>query len=764
MGLLGSTYAFSAFAVPPLFTAALALAAAVRLISKHVSRTALAMMYMTVATLGWQASFGMMMLAVEPSTAERWARLGSASVPFLAPAIYQFVVEILRIADRRLVATRVGWLVAAQFGILALTTDYLVRGVRSYWWGFYPIHLATASVPYLVFFASYLGAAVWEFRRAYPQARGVERKRLALLGIAVGIAYVAVVDYLPAYGIPLYPFGWLAVLGYMTVATYAIAKYGLHPMTPALAANEIISTMRDVLFVCDREGRIELANAGACATLGYTAAEFAGRPLEDFLVPTEQTDPTLRSRSIRDTEYVFRTRTGEPIELSVSRSPVKRHGETSGTVLIGRDIRDRKRYERETLRAVTLLQSTLESTADGILAIGADGEILSWNRRLVDMWRIPRRMMTPEGAAGLIDHMAEQLIDPAEFLGTVQEGESVPELEVTHLLEFKDGRRFEQYSVGRSTDKSSLRVWSFRDVTARRRAEEALRNSEARYRLLFEQNAAGVCSVSMDGRIADCNATFGELAGVSPALLTSRNLGDLYVRREEWESIMVKLADTPVIRGAEAELRRPGGSSVWVLQNFAVLGRGENGLIHLTAVDISDRKRAEEQIEHHAYHDMLTQLPNRRLLGDRLQISILAARRARRHLALLFIDLDGFKNVNDTLGHGVGDAVLCEIADRLRNVVRKTDTVARFGGDEFTVMLPDLAQAEDATQVAEKILAEMTRPIPLAVPPITLSASIGISLYPRDGDDLETLLARADAEMYRAKEARRNAVSDERSV
>jgi diguanylate cyclase (GGDEF)-like protein/PAS domain S-box-containing protein len=748
----GFSYVFSAFSIPPFLTVLVTLVAALRLVSRSVSRTRLAMIGMAAFAIGWQGSFAMMYLAADPRTAEAWGRAGLGCVPFLAPAIYQFVVELLRIAERRKVATRVGWLVAAQFGILAVTTDYVVTGVRAFRWGFYPAQHLAASIPSLLFFAGYLGAAIWELTRAYPQARGIEQKRLGLLGVAIGIADLAAVDYLAVFGIAVYPFGWLALLGYMMIATWAIAHYGLQPITPALAANEIIGTIRDVLFVSDRDGRILFANSAACVTLGYSQQEFQGRRLEDFLVPVDQTDP-LRS-STRDTEYVFRTKGGEQLELSVSRSPVFHHSETTGTVFVGRDLRDRKRYEVETRRAVSLLQSTLESTADGILAVGSDGEILSWNRRLVDMWRIPRRMMNSSSAIGLIEHMAAQLIDPADFLGSVPDPEA-PDVEVTHLLEFHDGRRFEQYSASRSAD---MRVWSFRDVTARRRAEEALRNSEARYRLLFEQNAAGVCVTTMHGRIIDCNATFADLVGDSPDDLTRRSLRDVFARSEEWETIVQRLAVSPVIRGAETELRRSDGTRLWVLQNLAVLGRGETAVIHLTAVDIGDRKRAEAQIEFQAYHDTLTQLPNRRLLKDRLELSILAAKRARRNVAVLFIDLDGFKEVNDTLGHGVGDVVLCEVADRLRGAVRKTDTVARFGGDEFTVMLPDLIHPEDAAQVAQKILDELARPIPLAVPPIELTASIGIAVCPRDAEDLETLLRNADAAMYRVKEARRSAL------
>ncbi len=747
-------YAFSVYAIPPFLTAVIVLTAAARLLSKSSSRASAAMVGMTLAVALWQGAVAMMILAVNPQTAAAWARFGYACVPFLAPATYQFVVEILRISDRRKFSTLLGWLGAAQFAILSLTTD-LVPGVRSYWWGFYPTYDTAASVPYALFFGGYLAVAMWELTRAYPRSRGIERKRLGLFIVALAVGYCSALDYLAVYGIAVYPFGYVALLAYAGVATYAVAKYGFQPISPALAANEIISTMRDVLFVCDRDGRIEFANASACATLGYTASEILGRQLEDFIVAADHNDPALQ-RSIRDSDHVFRTRSGEKVELTVSRSPVIRDGETAGSVLIGRDLRDRKRFERDIQSANALLQTTLESTADGILAIGANGEILSWNRRLIDMWRIPRRLLNDAGAADLPAHMADQLIDPAEFLGSMQ-SDIRHDVETTHLLERKDGRRFEQYSVGRSTDKASLRVWSFRDVTARRRAEEALRGSEARYRLLFEENAAGVCVTTMTGEIIDCNATFGAMVGSHPDDLTRRNLAILFDQPTVWENVLRRLDHEPVIKGAEAELCRNDGTRIWVLKNLAVLGRGPTAVVHLTTVDISDRKRAEEQIEFHAYHDLLTQLPNRRLLMDRLEMSLLAAKRAQRHVAVLFIDLNGFKNVNDTFGHAVGDALLREFATRLRGVVRRTDTVARFGGDEFTIMLPDLGNPDDAVQVAQKVLDEVARSFAVAGPPLEISASVGIAVYPRDGEDLDTLLRNADHAMYRAKELRGNA-------
>lgn len=754
--MTSAAYAFSPSAIPPAITALIAIAFALRVVIKHFSRVSVAMFWMSIAAAAWQSAFMMMYLATEPGSALFWARAGYGCVPFLAPAAYQFVVEILQRADRRKLATTLGWLVAAQFGILTLATDLIVTGVREFGWGYYPVHRNTASVPYMLFFGGLLGAGMAEMRRAYPSLSGAERRRARLFTIALAIGCGASVDYLAIYGIAVYPFGWVALLGFIGVAGYAVSRYGPVPITPSLAANEIIGAMRDVLFVSDQEGRIRFANNAAIALLGGGRDEVIGRPLGDFIIPSDDTNSTLRGRSVRDTECAFRTKAGESVELTLSYSPIILRGQKAGAVLIGRDLRERKRFERETRRAVTLLQATLESTADGILVFGGDEKFLSWNQRFTDLWRIPPELMGATPDRELLAHLAEQLIDPAEFLTSLDTVHAHPEAESFHLLEFKDGRRFEHHSIGRYVDDWALRVWSFRDVTARMTAEEALRDSEARYRLLFEHNAAGVCLTTVAGRVVDCNATFAEMVGYSAAELRGCDFVDLFERRGAFQEIVDRLDRTPTLKGVEVDLRRKDGAKVWALENVARLGRGERALIHTTAVDISDRKRAEEQIEFHAYHDALTQLPNRRLFADRLEVSILAAQRTRKNVAVLFIDLDRFKILNDTLGHSVADGLLLETADRLRRCVRKSDTVARFGGDEFAVILPDLNRPEDAAQVAEKILESIVEPMYAGVTTVDLSASIGVAIYPYDGEDFDTLLRHADDAMYRAKESGRN--------
>jgi diguanylate cyclase (GGDEF)-like protein len=174
------------------------------------------------------------------------------------------------------------------------------------------------------------------------------------------------------------------------------------------------------------------------------------------------------------------------------------------------------------------------------------------------------------------------------------------------------------------------------------------------------------------------------------------------------------------------------------------------------SLDITERKRAEEQIKGLAYHDSLTGLPNRRLFQDRLSIAVAQAHRTTQRLAVLFLDLDRFKPVNDTLGHAAGDRLIQDVAERLRTCLREGDTVARLGGDEFTLLLPGLAQMVDAARVAEKVLETLRVPFLIEGQELFVTASLGISLYPEDGRDVDSLVKNADAAMYRAKQQGRD--------
>jgi diguanylate cyclase (GGDEF)-like protein/PAS domain S-box-containing protein len=751
-------YVFSPFAIPTAATTLLMLLFGVRVLMRRVSRVSGAFFALTVFASIWFAAFTMMYLSSDPVTALRWARLAYFGVPFIAPAIYQFSVEMLRVFPARRGMVWGAWVIAAAFSAIALETRDLITGVEHFWWGYYPRYDVVTSIPFLLFFFGFLIAALGEFVRAKPDARGVERVRIRLLIVAFAIAYFGCVDFLAKFGFAVYPFGFLPIFGFVAVVAYVVRRYDLVPITPSLAANEIINTMVDVLFVCDRDSRIQFANDASQHLLGYKPDELTGLRIEEILASRDDDlNATLRRRSVRSAEYAFRSRDGEKVDLTLSISPVIHQGEAAGAIIIGRDMRERKRAEREARRAVTLLHSTLDSTADGILVTDDRGHILTYNQRFVDMWRIPQDIIDTADERLVRSTVIDQVSQPVEYEQTIATLYAQPEAESFELLEFRDGRRFERYSIGRTIEGiAKVRVWSFRDVTARFAAEAALRESEVRYRLLFEQNAAGVYVTNVQGEIVDCNSTFANLVGAKRNDLVGKSVGDLYERRMERDELASMLQDAGMLNGVEIELRRFDGARVWALQNLALVGQGENAMIHATVVDISDRKRAEEQIEFHAYHDVLTHLPNRRLFTDRLALGINRARRSGRSLAVMFIDLDHFKSVNDTLGHTAGDELLLEMSQRLRDCIREDDTVARLGGDEFTIILAELRHPEDAAQVAQKILETVQVPMTISGMPIEVSASIGIALYPVDGFDVETLLRNADSAMYRAKESGRN--------
>lgn len=301
-----------------------------------------------------------------------------------------------------------------------------------------------------------------------------------------------------------------------------------------------------------------------------------------------------------------------------------------------------------------------------------------------------------------------------------------------------------------------------RDVTELKRVERQLRESESRFRDFAEAASEFVWECDALGRYTYLSPKVRDLLGYTHTELIGRQMRDLMPpgeaeRAERW------LADNTREDGSyrefEHRLATRSGNVVWVTVN-AVSVRSESGEIighRGTVRDVTDRKQAEERISHLATRDPLTGLPNRLLLHDRLDQGLVNARRSRQSLALMFIDLDRFKNINDSLGHDVGDLLLKEVAERMQGCLRKGDTLSRLGGDEFVVTVEGLQHAEDAAQVARKILAALGRPMDIAGHTLTTSCSVGISIFPSDAEDAATLMKNADTAMYHAKEkGRRN--------
>lgn len=301
-----------------------------------------------------------------------------------------------------------------------------------------------------------------------------------------------------------------------------------------------------------------------------------------------------------------------------------------------------------------------------------------------------------------------------------------------------------------------------RDITELKRVEARLRESEARFRDFAEAAGEFVWECDANGRYTYLSPKVRDLLGYTYTELLGRRMADLMPpgetdRAEKW--LAENTREDGSYREFEHRMLTRAGNVVWVTVN-AVPVRDDAGAIvghRGTVRDVTDRKQAEERISHLATRDPLTGLPNRLLLQDRLDQGLVNARRSRQSLALMFIDLDRFKNINDSLGHDVGDLLLKEVAERMQGCLRKGDTLSRLGGDEFVVTVEGLQHAEDAGQVARKILAALGRPMEIAGHTLTTSCSVGISIFPADADDAPTLMKNADTAMYHAKEkGRRN--------
>jgi len=291
------------------------------------------------------------------------------------------------------------------------------------------------------------------------------------------------------------------------------------------------------------------------------------------------------------------------------------------------------------------------------------------------------------------------------------------------------------------------------DVTERRRAEERLLTLDK----AVETMQIGVTVTDLEGCILFTNRADAGMHGYEPEELIGRDVGILAGGGTRRRLSREQLKRIGSWRRESVNTTRDGRVIPVQLLSDVVLGLdGEPVALVTTCEDISERRRFEQRIEDLAYRDTLTGLPNRRLFEDRLRVGLLDARRRGRHLALVFVDLDGFKLVNDSLGHEAGDALLKEVAERLRACVREGDTVARLGGDEFTLLLPGVGRHEDLGRIAEKVLHSLRPPVTIAGQELFLSASLGVAYHPDHGDDVDTLLRSADAAMYRSKELGRD--------
>jgi diguanylate cyclase (GGDEF)-like protein/PAS domain S-box-containing protein len=279
---------------------------------------------------------------------------------------------------------------------------------------------------------------------------------------------------------------------------------------------------------------------------------------------------------------------------------------------------------------------------------------------------------------------------------------------------------------------------------------------EKRYLRMFQRNLTGLYIATADGHIIDCNETSAHILGYPSrlAMLEDRTNVELVTAQFHEHLYDDSAGGANQVLNAEYRFRCPDGKWKWVLANVRSVNQTETApaIIEGGLIDITDRKAAEDQVQYLAYYDSLTGLPNRSLLKDRLGHALATARRHKEKVAVLFLDLDRFKIINDSLGHSMGDLLLREVALRLKNLSREEDTVARIGGDEFLVVLTSIKETADAAITAERIAKAMDHEFIIGGHSFKVTCSIGISIFPENGNDDEALIKNADAAMYSAKE------------
>ena len=467
----------------------------------------------------------------------------------------------------------------------------------------------------------------------------------------------------------------------------------------------------------------------------------------------------------------------------------------------------RKSTEERLAKSLSIFSATLESTGDGIFVTDVHGRAVVSNQRFVDMWNLPKAVTEVDDLRTL-GALADQLRDSAGFLSTQKNLTRHIERDHGTVLELRDGRLFEWNSRPQYIDGVVVgRVSSFRDISERKRAEALLAAEKevlemvvcgsplkaalgvlARHvevlsgqmfcAILFREdgeNGMPTCATgpSLPAQVFDGMMHRGQsaVAAIFADVAARKGLHE-HGLSDEYSGVIEDVATNPAwaaYREVVVALNIQTCFAVSVMSSTGSL----QGLIvahyrtpsdqsphdreliwvaaHLTSIAI-ERRHAETRLRLLAHYDTLTLLPNRDLFRDRLNHALTHADRHKGLAALMFLDLDRFKTVNDTLGHDAGDMLLREVSARLRGCVREEDTVARLGGDEFTVVLEQIAKPGDAAVVAAKIVDALAPPVQLNGHEAFVTPSIGITIYPSDSTNAEDLLKNADTAMYRAKE------------
>ncbi|MBB1649394.1 MULTISPECIES: bifunctional diguanylate cyclase/phosphodiesterase [Delftia] len=514
----------------------------------------------------------------------------------------------------------------------------------------------------------------------------------------------------------------------------------------------LLDALQEALWLIDaRTLKVLRANAASESVTGYEADAAPGLPVQVLAATPQQqafwSDPFNWQAGA---QFIAEVRRADgqlaPVEMRVRA--------LDGEVLLVSmlDRREQALHEAEFESLLGELRATLESAADAILVCDPDGRIRAFNHRFATLWGIPEALLVRRNDAAILDHLTGQVRDAQSYAQQLKLLSAQPLMEASDVLDLRDGRILERRAVPQLRRGLPMgRIFSFRDITAEAQTQAGLELAAR----VFESSLDGIFIADGHMDVARTNPACERLLGGMP--VQGRTVESLFEAAEGQADTLGDLARIQWHQGGFWEgdlwLRQAGGARCAVRLSWVPLRNAQGDVVQSIGFmrDLTQQRVAQQRIEQLAYSDALTGLPNRLNLTERVDAAIEAARAGGTVFSILFIDLDRFKIINDSLGHQFGDRVLKLVAQRLSDCMRPVDILCRLGGDEFVLYLQG-CNAELAASVARRILQEMERPFLLDGLGFSVQCSIGVAQYPADGLTLDELIRQADTAMYRVKE------------
>lgn len=516
----------------------------------------------------------------------------------------------------------------------------------------------------------------------------------------------------------------------------------------------------DAIFVLSLDGKIAEVNSKAAKILGYSKEEVQGIYFKDLMIPMQAEEINCHFSQVLkgvscENKFDAYHKNGEILHLQMKSTPLLVQNEIVGMFLVVKDLSglQKTRNMKEGFKAV------FNSSADAIDILDLEGNIIDVNKGFENLYGWKREEVIGKPLPIVPKY---RLTESKSFIERAKLGEEIKEFDVACIR--KDGTPIDislTFSPIRDSNGKVVAVSGIaRDMTEQKRLRIALMESEERYRLFADNSLDLIQLVDLDGIVTYASPSHQTVLGHEPSKYVGKwvfyqpNTGI----DETFKEIFLNMALTQTSFTHKLFRRHKKGHGVWLeMKGKPMLDKeGNYKYMMLVGHEITEQKKLQKHLEYLSFHDVLTGIPNRRLFEEKLEQALKEARQYQRKLAVMYMDMDKFKQINDTFGHEVGDKLLKQFSKKVKSHLQESDTFARQGGDEFTILLSEVREETDALNVAERILISLQEPWQIGDHIFQTTSSIGIAFYPKDGSTKNELMKHADVALYKAKEVGRN--------